>query len=62
MFNVIFAVTRSVGWIAHWREMMTDSVIKIGRPRQIYVGNNLRQFVEKEQREDCENFTIKHKY
>jgi citrate synthase len=33
MFNVIFAVTRSVGWITHWREMMTEKVIKIGRPR-----------------------------
>jgi len=33
MFNVIFAITRSIGWIAHWREMMGDSVIKIYRPR-----------------------------
>ena len=39
MFNVIFAITRSVGWIAHWREMMGESAIKIYRPRQVYVGH-----------------------
>ena len=33
MFNVIFALSRSMGWIAHWREMMSDNVIKIYRPR-----------------------------
>ena len=33
MFNVIFSITRSIGWIAHWREMMGESVIKIYRPR-----------------------------
>ena len=46
MFNVIFAITRSVGWIANWREMMSESMIKIGRPRQLYVGHNLRGFVK----------------
>ena len=45
MFNVIFAITRSIGWIAHWREMMGDPVIKIYRPRQIYVGQPARDFV-----------------
>lgn len=38
MFTVIFAVSRSSGWMAHWCEMMSEEVIKIGRPRQIYVG------------------------
>jgi len=33
MFCVIFAITRSLGWIAHWREMMSESMIRIGRPR-----------------------------
>jgi len=33
MFNIIFCIGRSIGWIAHWREMMGPSVIKIYRPR-----------------------------
>jgi citrate synthase len=33
MFCVIFAITRSLGWIAHWREMMSEPVVRIGRPR-----------------------------
>ena len=45
MFCVIFAITRSLGWVAHWREMMSEAVIRIGRPRQIYVGEGLREFV-----------------
>jgi citrate synthase len=44
MFCVIFAITRSLGWITHWREMMSEPVIRIGRPRQIYVGSKLRLF------------------
>jgi len=38
MFTVLFALGRLPGWIAHWRELMTDPDTKIGRPRQIYVG------------------------
>ena len=38
MFTVLFALGRLPGWIAHWREMMTDPETKIGRPRQVYVG------------------------
>lgn len=38
MYNVIFAITRSIGWISHWKEMMGAQAIKIYRPRQIYVG------------------------
>ncbi len=33
MYCVVFAITRSLGWIAHWREMMSEPVIRIGRPR-----------------------------
>jgi citrate synthase len=44
MFNVIFGVARSVGWLVHWREMMSDPVIRIGRPRQLYVGPHPRDF------------------
>jgi len=58
MFNVIFALTRSIGWICHWREMMTEPAIKIGRPRQIYVGRGLRKIVDLEERENCVNFTF----
>jgi citrate synthase len=38
MFTCVFALARTVGWIAQWEEMITDSEYKIGRPRQLYVG------------------------
>lgn len=38
MFTVMFAVARTVGWISHWMEMISDPQQKIGRPRQLYVG------------------------
>src|SRR5699024_209375 len=38
MFTVLFAVGRLPGWIAQWREMITDPETRIGRPRQIYTG------------------------
>jgi len=59
MFNVMFAIPRSSGWIAHWREMMSDAVIKIYRPRQIYVGEKLREFVPIEERKDAAGFSLK---
>ncbi|WOO50827.1 citrate synthase [Hafnia alvei] len=43
MFTVIFAIARTVGWIAHWNEMHDDG-IKIARPRQLYTGYNERNF------------------
>ena len=58
MFNVMFAIPRSAGWIAHWREMMSDPVIKIYRPRQIYVGQALRDFVPIEERKDAPGFGL----
>ncbi len=42
MFTVLFAVARTVGWIAQWKEMMEDPEQKIGRPRQLYVGEAKR--------------------
>ncbi|MDR1798535.1 MAG: citrate (Si)-synthase, partial [Bifidobacteriaceae bacterium] len=45
MFTVLFALGRLPGWIAHWREQHADATSKIGRPRQIYVGEVERQFV-----------------
>ena len=45
MFTPIFAVARTVGWIAHWIEMLTDPEGKLVRPRQLYVGAAERAFV-----------------
>jgi len=46
MFTVLFAVARTVGWVAQWNEMITDPVQRIGRPRQLYTGSTIRDFVE----------------
>jgi len=43
MFTCIFALARTVGWIAQWEEMITDPEYKIGRPRQLYVGETIRK-------------------
>jgi len=45
MFTCIFSLARTVGWIAQWQEMISDPEYKIGRPRQLYNGSPLRQFV-----------------
>ena len=45
MFTVLFAIGRLPGWIAQWREMITDDETKIGRPRQIYTGEAARDYV-----------------
>jgi len=45
MFTVIFAMSRTVGWISHWDEMLTQPGQKIGRPRQKYTGEINREFV-----------------
>ncbi|MBG6085535.1 citrate synthase [Zhihengliuella flava] len=44
MFTVLFAIGRLPGWIAQWREMMADPKLKIGRPRQLYVGHPERNY------------------
>ncbi|MBN8529493.1 MAG: citrate (Si)-synthase [Caulobacterales bacterium] len=45
MFTVLFALARTVGWIAQWQEMMADPSQKIGRPRQLYTGPTERDYV-----------------
>jgi len=45
MFTVMFAVARTVGWVSHWTEMMSDPNNRIGRPRQIYHGPTQRDYV-----------------
>ena len=45
MFTVLFAVARTVGWVAQWNEMITDPMQRIGRPRQLYTGPIERPFV-----------------
>ena len=45
MFTVLFAVARTVGWIAQWKEMIEDPGSKIGRPRQLYTGETQRDYV-----------------
>lgn len=56
MFTVIFALARSIGWIVQWREMISEPVIRIGRPRQLYVGHSRREFKKSEDREDTFGF------
>ena len=45
MFTVIFAMARTVGWVAQWTEMMGEPDRQIGRPRQLYVGSSRRDYV-----------------
>jgi citrate synthase len=49
-FTVLFAIPRTVGWLAQWEEMLADPEQKIARPRQIYTGHTKRQFVPMERR------------
>jgi citrate synthase len=50
MFTVMFALGRSVGWVSHWREMISDPKGKIARPRQLYIGAAARDYVPIEKR------------
>src|SRR5207253_9717516 len=50
MFTVMFAIGRLPGWIAHWKEMVEDPHSKIARPRQVYTGDKIRQYVPIDQR------------
>ena len=45
MFTVLFAIARTVGWIAQWKEMIEDPMQRIGRPRQLYTGATERSYV-----------------
>ncbi|UWQ93113.1 citrate synthase [Aliisedimentitalea scapharcae] len=50
MFTPIFALSRTVGWISQWKEMIADPQAKIGRPRQLYLGDTMRDYVDIENR------------
>jgi citrate synthase len=50
MFTVLFAVARTVGWVAQWKEMIEDPGQKIGRPRQLYTGPDARPYIPIDQR------------
>ena len=45
MFTALFALARTVGWVAQWNEMISDPAQKIGRPRQLYTGATQRDYV-----------------
>ena len=45
MFPVLFAIPRTRGWIAQWEEMLIDHEQKIARPRQVYLGHDLRSYI-----------------
>ena len=46
LFTVLFAVARTVGWVAQWNEMIEDPEQRIGRPRQLYTGAKERDFIK----------------
>jgi citrate synthase len=50
MFTPIFALSRTVGWISQWKEQLSDPAMKIGRPRQLYLGETMRDYVDIENR------------
>jgi len=50
MYTVIFALARTVGWVAHWNEMLEDKNFRIGRPRQLYTGNNKTSYKDMKDR------------
>ena len=52
MFTVMFAIARTAGWISHWMEMVTEPDMKIGRPRQLYIGATKRDVPNIELRPD----------
>jgi citrate synthase len=50
MFTVLFAIGRTAGWVAHWKEMIEDTSMKIGRPRQLYTGKKQREYQDMDKR------------
>ncbi|HVP33088.1 MAG TPA: citrate synthase [Steroidobacteraceae bacterium] len=50
MFTVMFAIARTVGWVANWQEMISDPAMRIGRPRQLYTGHTRREYLDIKQR------------
>ena len=53
MFTVMFAIARTVGWVAHWLEMIADPAMRISRPRQLYTGATRRDYVPVALRSRC---------
>ena len=53
MFTALFALARTVGWVAQWNEMISDPEQKIGRPRQLYIGATQRDYVPRRQALGC---------
>lgn len=51
MFTVLFAIGRTPGWLAHWREMRHDTDGRIARPRQVYIGPSMRNYLPMDKRE-----------
>ncbi|TMB96170.1 MAG: citrate synthase [Chloroflexi bacterium] len=60
MFPVLFAIPRTAGWLAQWREMIEDDEQKIARPRQVYIGPERRDYVPLEQRSPPLPFALPH--
>ena len=56
MFTVLFAIGRTVGWVSQWKEMIEDPVQKIGRPRQLYIGQDIRKYKPEDKREKISIF------
>ncbi len=50
LFPVLFAVARTSGWLAQWQEMLDDEEQKIWRPRQVYTGTEMREYVPLDKR------------
>ena len=50
MFTVLFAMARTIGWIAQWKEMIEDPAQRISRPRQRYMGHTPREYMPIEKR------------
>ena len=50
IFTVLFAIPRTAGWLAQWQELLEDAEQKIARPRQVYTGHIVRDFVPLEKR------------
>lgn len=53
MFTVIFAIARTVGWISHWNEMISDPKRRLGRPRQLYTGPTQRDVPDIKNRKEA---------
>jgi citrate synthase len=59
MYTVLFAMARTVGWVAQWKEMASEPQNRISRPRQIYTGNLCRKFVADDERQPSGKIAVK---